>query len=726
MSAPSYDVDFYSDAFIREPWEHYAAMRALGPLVWLPQQGNYALTRYREVAEALRDPETFRSGKGVAGDKTACDLMQGNSIASDGERHNAIRVAMAGPLLPGALEEVRPLIEALAEDLIERLMARDGFDAMEDLAAHLPLTVVRDLVGLPDFGKENMLRWGAAAFDLLGVQNARGQEALKIFTEQREFIRQHATREALKEGSWTRRIHELVDDGALSKELAPFCIRDYINPSLDTTISATGQLLWQFARNPEQWQLLLEKPELATRAVNEAVRLGTPIRSFSRHAARDVKIGDHLIEEGSRVMVLYASANRDELEFDEPEAFRISRNPRQHLGFGSGIHMCVGMHLAQLEMLSLLKAMIPRVERIHVGEPVMALNNTIYSFAHLPAHFEKRASYRSSRSGRVEAAPAVQIQSKLINARIVARSEVAENIAHLILESDDETDLPVWTPGSHIDIHVRSGLVRQYSLTGLPDPKRYSIAIQKEVNSRGGSVEIHRRCQAGTSIRIGRPRNNFPLVEDAPFYALFSGGIGLTPIMAIAWRLHVLGIEFVWHVSARSLPRLPFAAELDVLPFRDRITIHLDEGARDQKLDASQALRGIPDGTRVYVCGPNGFMDYVADMAKQSGVPADRFHKEHFGAEIDVTGEPFTLVARMSGKSVEVGSGETIVAALNRIGIEVETACQNGVCGTCLTRVIEGRPDHRDIVLTDIEKASNERIAACCSRSLSRTLTLDV
>lgn len=726
MSAPSYDVDFYSDAFIREPWGHYAAMRALGPLVWLPQQGNYALTRHREVAAALRDPETFYSGKGVAGDKTACDLMQGNSIASDGERHNAIRVAMAGPLLPGALEEVRPLIEALAEDLIERLIARDGFDAMEDLAAHLPLTVVRDLVGLPDFGKENMLRWGAAAFDLLGVQNARGQEALKIFMEQREFIRQHATREALKEGSWTRRIHELVDDGALSNELAPFCIRDYINPSLDTTISATGQLLWQFAKNPEQWKLLREKPELATRAVNEAVRLGTPIRSFSRHAARDVKIGDHLIEEGSRVMVLYASANRDELEFEEPDAFRISRNPKQHLGFGSGIHMCVGMHLAQLEMVSLLKAMIPRVERIHVGDPVMALNNTIYSFAHLPARFEKRASYQPLPFGCPQVALSAQTQSKLINARVVQRSDVAENIAHLVLESDDGTDLPIWTPGSHIDVHVRSGLVRQYSLTGLPDPKRYRVAVQKETNSRGGSVEIYRRCQAGASIRIGQPRNNFPLVEGASFYALFSGGIGLTPIMAMAWRLYSIGTDFVWHVSARSRVRLPFADELDLLPFRDKIMIHLDDCVRDQKFDASHAFQEMPEGSQVYVCGPNGFMDYIADIAKQSGVPANRLHKEHFGAEIDVTGEPFALVARKSGKSVEVASGETIVAALNRIGIEVETACQNGVCGTCLTKVIEGRPDHRDIVLTDIEKASNERIAACCSRSLSRTLILDI
>src|SRR5882757_4915586 len=181
MAAPAYDVDFYSDDFIRNPWPHYAAMRAMGALVWLPQHGNYAVTRYAEVAACLRDPITFCSGRGVAADETACAIMRGNSIASDGERHKAIRAAMATPLLPGALSEIRALLDALSQDLIDTLLQRGHFDAMKDLASHLPLTVVRDLVGLPDFGKGNMLRWAAAAFDLLGIQNPRGTRALETF-----------------------------------------------------------------------------------------------------------------------------------------------------------------------------------------------------------------------------------------------------------------------------------------------------------------------------------------------------------------------------------------------------------------------------------------------------------------------------------------------------------------------------------------------------------------
>ena len=157
-SAPAYDVDFYSDEFIWNPWPHYAAMRALGPVVWLPRYGNYALTRHAAVAAALRDHATFTSGKGVAADARADELTLGNSAAADGERHSAIRAATAPPLLPGALEKIRGQTEIAADDLIDCLTAQAGFDTMKDLAPHLPLTIVRDMVGLPDFGRDNMLR----------------------------------------------------------------------------------------------------------------------------------------------------------------------------------------------------------------------------------------------------------------------------------------------------------------------------------------------------------------------------------------------------------------------------------------------------------------------------------------------------------------------------------------------------------------------------------------
>lgn len=167
-TVPVYGPDFFSEDAITNPVAHYHAMQALGPIVWLPHQGNFALTRYDLVAQALRDNETFISGKGVAADATACEITHGTTLASDGENHRQMRQAVTAPLLPGALEEIRPMIESMAVELIEGLIAKGDFDAIADLATYLPLKVVRDLVGLPDFGKDNMLRWTSAAFNPFG------------------------------------------------------------------------------------------------------------------------------------------------------------------------------------------------------------------------------------------------------------------------------------------------------------------------------------------------------------------------------------------------------------------------------------------------------------------------------------------------------------------------------------------------------------------------------
>ncbi|MEO1687311.1 MAG: cytochrome P450 [Pseudomonadota bacterium] len=388
LTPPEIDVDLYADEAIQAPWPVYARLRAAAPVVRLPALDAYALTRHAAVRAALRDHETFRSGEGVAGDDFGCAYLRGNTVASDPPRHTALRAAMAPPLSPAAIAQARPRIAAEAEALIERLCARDGFDAVEDLARHLPLSVVRDLVGLPDQGRENMLRWAAAAFDVLGVQNARGRAGREAIEEMRRFIGGPLTRETLSEGGWTRRILDLAEAGALDPELAPFAVRDYINPSLDTTISAISRLIEHLGRDPQAWQALRADRSLALNAAHEAVRLATPIRAFSRRAARDVEIEGFALPAGARVLMLFASANRDALVFEDPDRFDLRRgNARRHLGFGAGIHMCVGMHLALAEMECLIEAMAARVARIEVGEGAPVMNNTICALARLPARF---------------------------------------------------------------------------------------------------------------------------------------------------------------------------------------------------------------------------------------------------------------------------------------------------------------------------------------------------
>ncbi|MBL6625972.1 MAG: cytochrome P450 [Alphaproteobacteria bacterium] len=386
---PHYDVAFYDDDVIADPFPHYAAMRALGPVVYLPQLGNYAFTHFATVRDGLRNHPAFSSAAGVSADDFGSGLQAGNIIASDPPRHTTMRKAMLPTLMPASLSDLRENFDRLAEHLVDGLTELDEFDAIADFASFLPLSVVRDLVGLPEFGKENMLKWGAAAFDIAGIQNDRGKRAVETIKEMRAFVLDILDNGAASDGSWARRVIDLVDSKKLAPDIAPYTIRDYINPSLDTTISATGHLIRLLSQNPDQWDKVRAEPGLAPAAIAEAVRLGTPIRSFARTAVDDITVEGVVIPKGARVMMLYASANRDEAVFENADAFDVTRTNTSHLGFGHGIHTCVGLHLAQMEMLALVRAMIPRVAWIETGTPQIAMNNTICGLASLPTVFHK-------------------------------------------------------------------------------------------------------------------------------------------------------------------------------------------------------------------------------------------------------------------------------------------------------------------------------------------------
>lgn len=382
--APSDDVDLYDDTVIQNPWPHYARLRALGPVVWMSTLGNYAFTHYDVVRDALRKPDIFISGDGVAADDFGCQHLRGNTVGSDGDRHAALRGAMQPPLTRKAVEAYRPRIQETANQIVARCAAKGRFDAIPDLAQGLPLTIVRDLVGLPDFGRENMLKWAAAAFDVLGVQNARGQAARAVIGEMRTFIQKEATPDRLKPGSWTHRISEMARRKEIDPALAPFAIRDYMNPSLDTTISAIGHLIYQLAHDPDSFAKLKREPAKISNAVHEAIRLGAPIRSFSRHLSSDTTVANVPLKTGDRVMMLFASANRDETMFADAARFDIDRaNARRHLGFGAGPHMCVGMHLALLEIECLAQAVLHSFDNLTPRNHRLALNNSICSFEKL-------------------------------------------------------------------------------------------------------------------------------------------------------------------------------------------------------------------------------------------------------------------------------------------------------------------------------------------------------
>ena len=379
----TYDVDLYSDRALLDPYEHYRAIRELGAAVWLPRHDVWCLARFEDVRNALRDYSQFSSARGIA----LNDLMNqrlGNTITTDPPEHTKMRGITRTPLTVPALQSITPIVEAEAEQLVDRLVERGSFDAIVDCARHLPVTIVSKLVGLPEEGRANMLRWARATFDALGPMNARAAEALPQIQELHRYCTDEGTLAGLSPEGWAAAIWRAADNGQIPRTKCPAMMRDYISPSLDTTILATGSLIWLLGRFPDQWDRIRADESLIPTAINEAVRLESPVRGFTRVATRDVVYDDQVIPAGSRVLLLYGSANRDERKWDHPERFDVTRENRGHLGFGFGTHTCVGMHLAKLEITSLMKAFAKRVSRFELGEPKRAMSNTLRGFDRLP------------------------------------------------------------------------------------------------------------------------------------------------------------------------------------------------------------------------------------------------------------------------------------------------------------------------------------------------------
>ncbi len=311
---------------------------------------------------------------------------------------------------------------------------------------------------------------------------------------------------------------------------------------------------------------------------------------------------------------------------------------------------------------------------------------------------------------------------------VVARREEAEGIASFELAREDGAPLPAFSAGSHIDVVLPNGLTRQYSLCNNDtENHRYRIAVLRDEMSRGGSVSMHEDVKQGDTLSISEPRNHFPMAH-AQRSILFAGGIGVTPLLCMAQRLAALGADFEMHYSTRSPQRTAFREEIAAGPFAGRVQFHFDDGARAQMLNLPAVL-GLPEpGTHLYVCGPSGFITYVTQIAQGMGWTSDQVHVEYFAAEKHDTSadRAFEVKLASSGKVIPVAAGQTVIQALAAQGVEVLTSCEQGVCGTCITRVLEGECDHRDMYFTDEEKAKNDQFTPCCSRAKSPVLVLDL
>ena len=377
VEAPHSDLDLYSDNVLFDPYPAYAELRELGPVVWMSRFGTYALARHEQVRSALQDWQTFSSAAGVGLDPEANKRTAGAILTSDPPVHDSLRKVMNGQLSARVLSTIADRLQDQADELVEALVERGSFDAITELAQRYTEAVIVDLVGLPEERRLELLPNADAAFNTFGPANDRFAASMTGLDRLFDYVQEVAVPGRLLPDGKGMEIYDAAAAGVVSRKACPGLMTSYVWAGMDTTVDAIGSAIWLFACHPDQWALVRDDPSLIPSAFNEVLRIESPVQIFTRSVTRSIDIEHVTLPAGARVMVIFASANRDERRYPDPDRFDVRRNPTDHVAFGRGIHLCVGLNLARLEGHAVLHALARRVERFDVIEERRHLNNAV-------------------------------------------------------------------------------------------------------------------------------------------------------------------------------------------------------------------------------------------------------------------------------------------------------------------------------------------------------------
>jgi 4-methoxybenzoate monooxygenase (O-demethylating) len=390
---PVSDADPFSHEVLEDPLPFHHQLREAGPVVYLSRYDVHALGRYEEVHAALVDWQQFQSaaGVGLSNFRTEKPWRPPSLLLeADPPRHDAPRRVLTKVLGPRALRRLRDRWTADAEQLVDTVLAAGTeFDAVPTLAEAFPLRVFPDAVGLGPDGREHLLPYGDHAFNAFGPSNDLVAKGAPRVAELSAWVGAQCAREALSGDGFGAAIWAAADRGEITPQQAPLVVRSLLTAGVDTTVHGISAVLYAFATHPDQWARLVADPSLARVAFDEAVRWESPVQTFFRTTTADVRIGDAVVPEGHKVLMFLAAANRDPRRWAHPDAFDLSRDPSGHVGFGMGLHQCVGQHVARLEAEAVLTALARRVRTIELDGPTRRHhNNTLRAWESIPVRLD--------------------------------------------------------------------------------------------------------------------------------------------------------------------------------------------------------------------------------------------------------------------------------------------------------------------------------------------------
>lgn len=389
---PELDIDPFTYEFFEDPHAIHEILREAGPIVRLTRYGVFTVARFDEVNAMLNDWQTFSSARGVGITDFAKEKPwrpKSLVLETDPPLHDRTRKVLARVLSPSVMRTLRERFAAEADRLIDRLLERESFDAIADLAEEYPLTVFPDAMGMARENRRYLLPYGNMVFNSFGPDNDPFREAVRDAAPVLDWLQEQMQRASFAPGSFGAEIHAAADTGELTAEEAPVVARSLLTAGVDTTVSGIGAAVYCLARFPDQFASLRADPAQARAAFEEAVRYESPVQSFFRTTTRPARVGGVEVGEGEKILMLLGAANRDPRHWEHPEQFDIRRRVSGHVGFGSGIHACVGQLLARLEGECILSSLARKVAAIEiVGTATRRYNNTLRGLSSLPVRLK--------------------------------------------------------------------------------------------------------------------------------------------------------------------------------------------------------------------------------------------------------------------------------------------------------------------------------------------------
>lgn len=385
---PVSHIDPFSLASVLDPYSYHEALREAGPVVWLDAWKVYASGRYDECIAITSDPATFCSSGGVGYTNFFKDKPwrpPSMLLEADPPEHTRRRAAVGRILSAPNLRHLRAGFEVEANLLIDRILAKRDVEVVTEIAQTYALKVFPDAVGLTPEGRQNLLVYGNAVFCAFGPMNDVFRDAMQGIEPVGAWILEHCRREHLEPGKLGDQVYQAADRGEVTHEEAPVLVRSFLSAGVDSTIDAIGNALNAFALYPAQWKKVVTDPAKVKNAFEEVLRWDSPFQAYFRTTTRDVELGGVRIAKHEKVMVSPGAANRDPRHWERPDLFDVERKTTGHVGFGHGIHTCIGQMIARLEIDVLLTEMAKRKLAFEItGTPKRRLNNTLHGFGHLP------------------------------------------------------------------------------------------------------------------------------------------------------------------------------------------------------------------------------------------------------------------------------------------------------------------------------------------------------